>query len=48
MTEQFVVTGGAQGVLTHYLLPGLQVVNDYRHPGALLRDCYGSVSIHRI
>ena len=33
VTEQFVVAGTAQGCLTHYLLPGLEPVNEYRHPG---------------
>lgn len=33
ITEQFVVVGSAQGSLTHYLLPGLEQVNEYKHPG---------------
>jgi hypothetical protein len=33
MTEQFVVVGTAHGALLHYLLPDLEAVNEYRHPG---------------
>jgi hypothetical protein len=33
MTEQFVVVGTAAGTLKHYLLPGLEPVNEYQHSG---------------
>ncbi|GBF91989.1 hypothetical protein Rsub_04713 [Raphidocelis subcapitata] len=36
MTEQFVAVGTAQGALLHYLLPGLEPVNEYRHPGGAI------------
>lgn len=32
MTEHFVVTGSAQGAVTHYLLPSLTPVNESRAP----------------
>jgi hypothetical protein len=36
VTEHFVLAGTAAGTLTHYLLPGLEAVNEHRHPGAAL------------